>query len=175
MSEEPEVKVPYPKKYGTPDCPNEWCGYRCGCCCHCDCQTPCPNLKLHTEDAETYCGCEGHVYCHGRHEPWDCADFTTRDRWAREKAARLEQFIPLTYQKTIEIEAMRLTPDNAEAVAEWCGGTVERHLVAMGTSQVTVVHVPGYRTYLVDQYLVKSDDRFTIVEPEAFDYERVNK
>lgn len=81
-SPEPDVPVPFPLRYGSPACPNEWCGYRCGCCCSCSCQTPCP-----TPDRDGDCDCA--ASCHGGHEPWGCADFVTRYDWAKAKSARL--------------------------------------------------------------------------------------
>ena len=103
-----------------------------------------------------------------------------RDRWAREKAARLEQFIPLKYRRTfvVDYEAMLLTHDNAEAVAQWCGGTVEYQLAGMGMSCVTIVRVPGYAKWpLFGEYLVRDAyGKFDIVDAEKFkNYEKVLK
>lgn len=81
MSPEPEVKRPFPAKYGDPGCPS--CGYRCGCCCHCECQTPCP-----VPDEDGDCVCDSR--CHGGHEPWDCCQWSTRYSWAKAKAKAAE-------------------------------------------------------------------------------------
>lgn len=80
---EPDVLVPLPQ-YGTPACPVDWCGYKCGCCCHCNCQTPCPTPDVDGDCPHT----DGHE-CHGGHEPWDCANFITRYYWAKAKSDRL--------------------------------------------------------------------------------------
>lgn len=80
MSKEPEIEVPMPAKYGAPYCPS--CGYKCGCCCICRCQTECQEL------IEDFCECASP--CHGGHEPWDCYDWSTRYRWAKDKSERLE-------------------------------------------------------------------------------------
>jgi hypothetical protein len=81
---EPDVEVPFPSNYGTPACPNDFCGYKCGCCCQCNCQTPCPDLDVDGDCPHT----EGHD-CHGGHEPWDCENWTTRYYWAKAKSDRL--------------------------------------------------------------------------------------
>lgn len=80
MSVEPDVPVPMPAKYGAPYCPS--CGYKCGCCCFCKCQTECDKL-----DEEGYCDCP--AVCHGGHEPWDCNNWSTRYRWAKNKSELL--------------------------------------------------------------------------------------
>ena len=83
MSAEPEVPVPMPAKYGAPYCP--FCGYKCGCCCICECQTECNNLESYGD--EEYCDCS--PACHGGHEPWDCGNWATRYRWAKDKSEQL--------------------------------------------------------------------------------------
>ena len=82
MSKEPEVSVPMPAKYGSPACPI--CGYRCGCCCYCSCQ----DAPDYDEDDDEY-GYRPAMCYSSDHEPWDCAEFSVRYRWAKEKSERL--------------------------------------------------------------------------------------